>query len=106
MLLEEGSLLKEERERTRKLSRGIQSFSQRSAKTQNSIQRETSSSTQFGRCNSDFDTHHTEEGQSPNSNKILNVVADTFERNKPRDDDVDAEKKEELIEFFELESRV
>ncbi|KAK4286526.1 hypothetical protein QN277_003071 [Acacia crassicarpa] len=89
MLLVEGPLLKQERDRARKLSRGIEgfgSFSQRSAPT-NSILRQTSSSAPFGRCNSDFNNHRVVE---------QNKVAKKFETNMSRGDYMDTDEKEEL----------
>lgn len=63
-LLEKGPLLKEERDRARKLSRGIQgfgSFTQRSSSSQK-ILRETSVET-YGRCNSQFSSHENQDNQ-------------------------------------------
>lgn len=63
-LLQKGPLLKEERDRARKLSRGIQgfgSFCQRSSSTQG-VLRETPFET-YGRSNSDFDSHESQENQ-------------------------------------------
>lgn len=70
-LLEKGPLLKEERDRARKLSRGIQGFG-------SFIQRPSSSSSQgilrektplekptYGRSNSEFSSHENEENQFP-----------------------------------------
>ncbi|KAI9081959.1 hypothetical protein K1719_036221 [Acacia pycnantha] len=68
-LLEEGHVLKEERDRARKLSRGIQgfgSFCQRSSK------QSSSSSASFPRSNSDFSSH---EDQNSNSNGGQNDAA-------------------------------
>ncbi|KAL2332130.1 hypothetical protein Fmac_019711 [Flemingia macrophylla] len=65
-LLEEGSLLKEERSRARRLSRGIQgfgSFSQRSTHVQGLL-REKSLPTTSDRCNSDFNNNERHENQS------------------------------------------
>lgn len=59
-LLEEGPLLKEERDRARKLSRGIQgfgSFCQRSASS-------SSSSKSYSRCNSDFISHENQDNHT------------------------------------------
>ncbi|KAM6577976.1 hypothetical protein CsatB_029813 [Cannabis sativa] len=61
-LLEKGPLLKEERDKARKLSRGIQgfgSFTQRSS-TPQKILRQTSVET-YGRCNSQFISHENQE---------------------------------------------
>lgn len=69
-LLQKGPLLKEERDRARKLSRGIQgfgSFCQRSSSSQG-ILRETSFET-YGRCNSQFNDHESQENQLPSLNK-------------------------------------
>ncbi|GMI97102.1 hypothetical protein like AT3G46540 [Hibiscus trionum] len=68
-LLEKGPVLKEERNRARKLSRGIKgfgSFSQRSASSTQGILQESSNST-YGRSNSDFVDH---ENQLPLTNKV------------------------------------
>lgn len=65
-LLEEGNLLKEERNQCRRLSRGIQgfgSFTQRSTPTQ-AILREKSLPTTFGRCNSDSNNYEDQENNS------------------------------------------
>ncbi|KAF7805459.1 epsin-3-like [Senna tora] len=66
-LLEEGTLLKEERDRARKLSRGIQgfgSFCQRSTQEQSILPQDSSSSKLFSRCNSNFNNQeiHNETG--------------------------------------------
>ncbi|KAL5747832.1 hypothetical protein ACOSQ2_025129 [Xanthoceras sorbifolium] len=68
-LLEKGPLLKEERDRARKLTRGIQglgSFCQRSS--EKGILQESSRGT-FGRCNSQFNNYENEENQLPLSNE-------------------------------------
>lgn len=68
-LLEKGSLLKEERDRARKLTRGIQgfgSFCQRSSAK--GILRESSRGT-FDRCNSQFTNFENEENQLPFENE-------------------------------------
>jgi len=65
-LLEEGNLLKEERNQCRRLSRGIQgfgSFTQRSTPTQ-AVLREKSLPTTFGRCNSDSNNYEDQENKS------------------------------------------
>ncbi|XP_057480792.1 uncharacterized protein LOC130767796 [Actinidia eriantha] len=59
-LLEKGPLLKEERDRSRKLTRGIEGFGSFCQRT--SILRESSLGT-FGRCNSQFNDHGNEENQ-------------------------------------------
>ncbi|GAY40183.1 hypothetical protein CUMW_050080 [Citrus unshiu] len=68
-LLEKGSLLKEERDRARKLTRGIQGFGslcQRSSAK--GILRESSRGT-FDRCNSQFTNFENEENQLPFENE-------------------------------------
>ncbi|XP_061354193.1 epsin-3-like [Gastrolobium bilobum] len=75
-LLEEGALLKEERNHARRLSRGIQgfgSFCQRSTPAQG-ILREKSLPTTLGRCNSDFNNHEDQENQSSCSNNGVDIV--------------------------------
>lgn len=67
-LLNQESLLKEERDRARKLTRGIQgfgSFCQRTSSAQG-ILRESSFET-YGRSNSDFINHEDQETQRPSS---------------------------------------
>ncbi|KAK2997615.1 hypothetical protein RJ639_025087 [Escallonia herrerae] len=69
-LLDEGFLLKEERNRARKLSRGIQgfgSFCHRASSTQGILQE--SSFATFGRCNSQFNDHGNQENQLLNMNE-------------------------------------
>ncbi|KAK2985032.1 hypothetical protein RJ640_015627, partial [Escallonia rubra] len=69
-LLDEGFLLKEERNRARKLSRDIQgfgSFCHRASSTQGILQE--SSFATFGRCNSQFNDHGNQENQLLNSNE-------------------------------------
>ncbi|TKY48422.1 Epsin-2 protein [Spatholobus suberectus] len=76
-LLEEGTLLKEERNRARRLSRGIQgfgSFSHRSTQAQG-VLREKSLPTTFGRCNSDYNSNDHQENQSFGSNHCLDTAA-------------------------------
>ncbi|TKY67350.1 Epsin-2 protein [Spatholobus suberectus] len=76
-LLEEGTLLKEERKQARRLSRGIEgfgSFSHRSTPAQG-ILREKSMPTTLGRCNSDFNNHEDRENQSSCSNNGVDTVA-------------------------------
>ena len=76
-MLEEESLLKEERNRARKLSREIQgfgSFNQRLTAAQG-ILREKSLPTTFGRSNSDFNNHENQENQSSCSNSCLDTAA-------------------------------
>jgi len=77
-LLEEGTLLKEERDRARRLSRGIQgfgSFSQRSTQAQG-VLHEKSLPTTFDRSNSDFNNNHNQENQTFGSNTFLDTAAD------------------------------
>lgn len=72
-LLEKGPLLKEERDRARKLTRGIQgfgSFSHRPSSAE-SVLRESPSFTTFGRSNSQFNSQKNQENQFSNSNKGL-----------------------------------
>lgn len=62
-LLEKGPLLKEERDRARKISRGIQgfgSFCHRTSSGQGTLQ-ESSSLKKFDRCNSQFNDHANQE---------------------------------------------
>ncbi|XP_020223453.1 uncharacterized protein LOC109805691 isoform X1 [Cajanus cajan] len=76
-LLEEGTLLREERNRARRLSRGIQgfgSFSQRSTHAQG-VLREKSLPTTFDRCNSDFNNNESQENESFCSNHYLGTAA-------------------------------
>ncbi|XP_061358630.1 epsin-3-like [Gastrolobium bilobum] len=77
-LLEERTLLKEERNRARKLSRGIQgfgSFYQRPNPAQGGILRKKSLPTTFDQCNSDFNNHENEENQSFCSNHCIDTAA-------------------------------
>ncbi|XP_050290935.1 uncharacterized protein LOC126730527 isoform X2 [Quercus robur] len=72
-LLEKGPLLKEERDRARKLTRGIQgfgSFSHRPSSAE-SVLRESPSFTTFGRSNSQFNSQENQENQFSNSKKGL-----------------------------------
>ncbi|MCH98649.1 epsin-3-like [Trifolium medium] len=65
-LLEEGTLLKEERNQCRRLSRGIQgfgSFQQRSTTSTQTILREKSLPTTIGRCNSDSNNNEDQENK-------------------------------------------
>lgn len=76
-LLEEGTLLKEERNRARRLSRGIQgfgSFCQRSTPAQG-ILREKSMPTTFGRSNSEINNHENHENLSSSSNNGVVTTA-------------------------------
>nr|ACU20173.1 unknown [Glycine max] len=76
-LLEEGTLLKEERNRARRLSRGIQgfgSFSPRSTQAQGVLQ-EKSSPTTFDRRTADFNDNENQENQSFGSNLCLDTAA-------------------------------
>lgn len=77
-LLEERTLLKEERNRARRLSRGIQgfgSFCQRSTPKQGILREENSLPTTFGRCNSDFNKHENQENMSSCSNHCVDTEA-------------------------------
>lgn len=68
-LLEKGPLLKEERHRARKLTRGIEgfgSFCQRTSSAEG-ILRHSSSLGGYGRCNSQFNDRGNEENQFPSS---------------------------------------
>ncbi|KAF7120381.1 hypothetical protein RHSIM_Rhsim13G0083100 [Rhododendron simsii] len=67
-LLEKGPLLKEERDRARKVTRGIEgfgSFCQRTASAEGVLR--PSSFGAYGRCNSQFNGHGNEENQFPSS---------------------------------------
>lgn len=68
-LLEEGHVLKEERDRARKLSRGIQGFG---SFCQRSSEQSSPSSASFLRSNSDFSSH---EDRNSNSNGGQNDAA-------------------------------
>jgi len=71
-LLEKGPLLKEERGRARKLTRGIQgfgSFSQRSSSSAQGMLKESSSLATIGRSNSQFNSQENQENQLSDSNK-------------------------------------
>ncbi|KAI4334521.1 hypothetical protein L6164_019204 [Bauhinia variegata] len=85
-LLEDGTVLKEERNRARKLSREIQGFGSFS---QRSTQRETSSSSlsTFGRCNSEFNNHGNMENQVTCSNKDIPQSWDEVESKNYWDDE-------------------
>ncbi|CAJ1955732.1 unnamed protein product [Sphenostylis stenocarpa] len=75
-LLEDGSLLKEERDRARRLSRGIQgfgSFSQRSTQAQR-VMHEKSLPATFDRSNSDVNSNDNQENQSFGSNHFLDTA--------------------------------
>lgn len=75
--MEEGTLLKEERNRARNLSRGIQgfgSFSQRSTHAQGVLHEKSLPAT-FDRSNSDFNNNHSQENQSFGSNHFLQTAA-------------------------------
>jgi len=75
--MEEGTLLKEERNRARNLSRGIQgfgSFSQRSTQEQG-VLHEKSLPTTFDRSNSDFNNGQSQENQSFGSHHFLDTAA-------------------------------
>ncbi|OMO67753.1 hypothetical protein CCACVL1_20336 [Corchorus capsularis] len=79
-LLEKGPVLKEERDRARKLTRGIQgfgSFCQRSSSSQGILQ-ESSSHATYGRSNSDFNDHENDENQLPPANEFSSIQK--FER--------------------------
>ncbi|RDX81462.1 Epsin-3 [Mucuna pruriens] len=76
-LLEEGSILKEERNHARRLSREIQgfgSFSLRSNQAQG-VLREKSLPTKFDRCKSDFNNNENQENQFFGSNHCLDTAA-------------------------------
>lgn len=76
-LLEEGNLLKEERNNARRLSRGIQgfgSFHQKSTPAQG-VLREKSLPTTLRRCDSDSDNHEDQENQSSCTNKVVDTEA-------------------------------
>lgn len=81
-LLEERPLLKEERERARNLSRGIQgfgSFTHRTSSAQGVLQE--SSTANYGRSNSQFNHQENDENQFPPSNKEYLTKQDTFGEN-------------------------
>ncbi|KAK7404576.1 hypothetical protein VNO78_05529 [Psophocarpus tetragonolobus] len=74
-LLEEGTLLKEERKNARRLSRGIEgfgSFSHRSTPAPG-ILREKSTPTMLGSYDSNFNNHEDQENQSSCSNNGVNM---------------------------------
>ncbi|KAG6629213.1 hypothetical protein I3843_14G069600 [Carya illinoinensis] len=82
-LLEKGPLLKEERDRARSVTRGIQgfgSFSQRSFPAPGMLT-ESSSVTTFGRSNSQFNSQENEESQISTSNKGLTKEVKLSEQN-------------------------
>ncbi|XP_075634457.1 ENTH domain-containing protein C794.11c [Castanea sativa] len=72
-LLEKGPLLKEERDRARKLTRGIQGFGSFSHQPSSaeSVLRESPYFTTFGRSNSQFNSQENQENQFSNSNRGL-----------------------------------
>lgn len=77
-LLEKGPLLKEERDRARKVTRGIQgfgSFTQRSFPAQGGTLRESSSEKIFGRPYSQFIGQDNQENQLPDSDEGLTKEA-------------------------------
>ncbi|CAI8616572.1 unnamed protein product [Vicia faba] len=79
-LLQEGNLLKEERNYARKLSRGIQgfgSFNQKSTPAAQAILREKSLPTTLGRCNSDSNNQEQQENNK-SSFSTLNSVKKTM----------------------------
>ncbi|XP_058761336.1 ENTH domain-containing protein C794.11c-like [Vicia villosa] len=87
-LLEEGTLLKEERNNARKLSRGIQgfgSFNQKSTPA-SAILREKSLPTTLGRCNSDSNNQEDQEKNS--SFKMMNSVKKNMMIYQDDDDDI------------------
>jgi epsin len=97
-LLEEGTLLKEERNQCRRLSRGIQgfgSFQQRSTSTQ-TILREKSLPTTIGRCNSDSNNNEDQE------NKLSFSTLDSKKTMIHQDDDIG---NNELIQKSESSSK-
>ncbi|GMY39396.1 isoform 2 of epsin-3 [Fagus crenata] len=81
-LLEKGPILKEERDRARKLTREIQgfgSFSYRSSSAE-SVLRESPSFTTFGRSNSQFNSQENQENRFLNSNKELCIEVQKSQR--------------------------
>lgn len=69
-LLEKGPLLKEERERARKISRGIEGFGSFCIRTSSNQEIDQESSTKtFARCNSQFNDRFNEEGFTLTSNE-------------------------------------
>ncbi|GMY10859.1 isoform 2 of epsin-3 [Fagus crenata] len=81
-LLEKGPILKEERDRARKLTREIQgfgSFSHRSSSAE-SVLRESPSFTTFGRSNSQFNSQENQENRFLNSNKELCIEVQKSQR--------------------------
>ena len=81
-LLEKGPILKEERDRARKLTReirGFGSFSHRSSSAE-SVLRESPSFTTFGRSNSQFNSQENQENQFLNSNKELCIEVQKSQR--------------------------
>ncbi|PON36719.1 ENTH domain containing protein [Parasponia andersonii] len=100
-LLEMGPLFKEERDRARKLSRGIQgfgSFTQRSSSSQK-ILRETSVET-YGRCNSQFSSHENQENQE---NMIPYFKDEAF---KIKNERPSLKEKAESLSFVKAETSV
>jgi epsin len=78
-LLEKGPLLKEERDRARKLTRGIQgfgSFSQRSSSSAHCMLKESPSLATIGRSNSQFNSQENQENQFSYSNKEVQKSQD------------------------------
>lgn len=104
MLLEEKHLLKEERDRARKLSRGIQGFgslSQRSTPAQSILRQTSSSSTTFSRCNSDFNSHETEKCPKGNTHNFQEDLGGLKENMAP-----EKEESHPLVNDSEEDSRV
>ncbi|KAE9593253.1 hypothetical protein Lal_00028804 [Lupinus albus] len=77
-LMDKGTLLKEERNRARRLSRGIQGFgslSQRSTPAQGILVREKSMPITSGRCNSEINKHENHENMSSCSYNCVDTTA-------------------------------
>ena len=81
-LLEKGPILKEERDRARKLTREIQGFGSFSHRTSSaeSVLRESPSFTTFGRSNSQFNSQENQENRFLNSNKELCIEVQKSQR--------------------------
>ncbi|TYH80794.1 hypothetical protein ES332_D03G156400v1 [Gossypium tomentosum] len=109
-LLEKGPVLKEERNRARKLTRGIQgfgSFSQRSSSSSSSTQQailQESSNATYGRSNSDFNDHENQENQLPPTNKVdKSELSKSFSKghNLPEKPEVETGFKENMVPLKE-----
>ncbi|XP_057484103.1 uncharacterized protein LOC130770626 [Actinidia eriantha] len=87
-LLEKGPLLKEERDRSRKLTRGIEGFG--SFCNRSSILRESSLGT-FGTCNSQFNDHGNEENDEDSTKTEAKRSDETHENLKPWNCSTDGE---------------